>query len=330
MKALQVVRPRSFVWVELPIPHLTAGSPQRIVVRTASVSMCGSDIPFFTGSKRWRSYPLTPGAPIHECVGQVVESTSDMFRPGDQVVAIPEGDQGLAEFFVALETKAVRLPPEAADRETCCLIQPLSTVINAADRLGDVQGRSIAVIGLGSIGLFFCWLLKKRGAGHIVGIDPSAQRCRVAEDLGANRTFPQRSIEVVHTDRQNAGAWEPPDICIEAVGHQMETLNDCLELVRKRGTVLAFGVPDQRVYAVEFETFFRKNAHLLAVVTPDWSEYLVKARDVYLANRAELDILITHRFPIRDAEKAFTMYERHEDGILKALLDVTCFDANCA
>jgi citrate lyase alpha subunit len=24
------------------------------------------------------------------------------------------------------------------------------------------------------------------------------------------------------------------------------------------------------------------------------------------------------------------MYERHEDGILKALLDVTCFDANCA
>ena len=42
----------------------------------------------------------------------------------------------------------------------------------------------------------------------------------------------------------------------------METLNDCFELVRKRGTVLAFGVPDQHVYAVEYETFFRKNAHL--------------------------------------------------------------------
>jgi L-iditol 2-dehydrogenase len=162
-----------------------------------------------------------------------------------------------------------------------------------------------------------------------VGIDPSAHRCRVAEELGAHKTFQQRSIEVVHAARQHADAWEPPDICIEAVGHQMETLNDCLELVRKRGTVLAFGVPDQHVYALEFETFFRKNAHLLAVVTPDWSEYLAKALDTYVSGRAELDALVTHRFPIRDAEKAFAMYERHEDCILKAVLDATCFDANC-
>ena len=35
-----------------------------------------------------------------------------------------------------------------------CLIQPLSTVMNAVDRLGDLAGRSVAVVGLGSIGLF--------------------------------------------------------------------------------------------------------------------------------------------------------------------------------
>jgi threonine dehydrogenase-like Zn-dependent dehydrogenase len=329
MKALQVLRPRSFSLVEVPVPRLSAGSPARIAVRTGWVSMCGSDIPFFTGGKRWRSYPLAPGAPMHECAGQVVESASGLFRPGDFVVAIPDGDQGLAEYFVAQAAKAIRLPPDLPDPGACCVIQPLSTVMNALDRLGDVAGKSVAVVGLGSIGLFFCWLLKQRGAGRIVGIDPSAHRCQVALRLGADRTFPQRSIEVVHAARQNADAWEPPDICIEAVGHQMETINDCLELVRKRGTVLAFGVPDQHVYAVEFETFFRKNAHLVAVVTPEWGEYLAKARDLYLANRAELDSLITHRFPIRDAERAFTMYERHEDGILKALLDAACFDANC-
>ena len=37
----------------------------------------------------------------------------------------------------------------------------------------------------------------------------------------------------------------------------------------------------------------------------------------------ELAALISHRFPIRDAEKAFTLYERHADGITKALLDAT-------
>jgi threonine dehydrogenase-like Zn-dependent dehydrogenase len=329
MKALQVCRPRSFSPVEVPMPRLSAGGPDRIVVRTGWVSMCGSDIPFFTGGKRWRSYPLAPGAPMHECVGQVVESTSALFRPGDPVVAVPDGDQGLAEFFIAQAAKAVRLSSDLTDPGACCLIQPLSTVVNGLDRLGDVAGKSVAVIGLGSIGLLFCWLLKLRGAGPIVGIDPLYQRCQVAGRMGADRTFAQRSVEVVHAARQSADAWTLPDICIEAVGHQMETINDCLELVRKRGTVLAFGVPDQHVYALEFETFFRKNAHLVAVVTPEWSEYLAVARDLYLAHRSELDSLITHRFPIRDAETAFAMYELHEDGILKALLDAACFDAEC-
>jgi threonine dehydrogenase-like Zn-dependent dehydrogenase len=328
MKALQVNQPRSFVMVQTPVPHLPSGSPERILVRTAQVSMCGSDIPFFTGSKRFKTYPLPAGAPIHECAGQVVESKSSLFEPGDRVVCIPEGDQGLAEFFVAQAAKATKLPPELADCDTSCLIQPLSTVINAVDRLGDVEGQTVAVIGLGSIGILFCWLLKKRNAAQIVGIDPSEHRCRVAEEMGANRTFPTRSIEVVHLMRQHPGDWKPPEICIEAVGHQMETLNDCIELVKKRGTILAFGVPDHPVYAFEYESFFRKNANLLAVVTPDWSEYLTEARDVFISHRQELEALVTHRFPIQDAEKAFTLYANHDDGILKALLDATAWETN--
>jgi len=252
-----------------------------------------------------------------------------LFQPGDQVIAIPEGDQGLAEFFVAQAIKAARLPPDLARRDASCMIQPLSTVMNAVDRLGDLQDKSVVVVGLGSIGLFFCWLLKKRGAGRIVGIDPISHHCQLAEALGASRTFPLRSIEVVHRARQTPGEWDQPDLCIEAVGHQMETLNDCFELIRKRGTVVAFGVPDQSVYAVEFETFFRKNAHLIAVVTPEWGEYLAKARDLFIECREELEMLVTHRFSIKDAEQAFALYERHEQGMIKAVLDMSCWDTNC-
>ncbi len=323
MRALCLTSPRAFGLVDLPVPHLGAGSAGRILVRTTCVSMCGSDIPFFTGSKRFRTYPLAPGAPVHECMGEVVESTAGPFQPGDHVVAMPEGDQGLAEFFVAQEARAVRLPPDLAGHDASCLIQPLSTVLNALDRVGDVAGKSVAVVGLGFMGLLFCSLLRKRGARRVVGIDPCPQRCQVAEDLGAARTFPARSIEVLHTARQQAGQWEPPDICIEAVGHQMDTINDCLELVRREGTVVAFGVPDQPVYTIEYETFFRKNARLLAVVTPRWDEYLARARDLFLQHREELAGLVTHRLPVLDAERAFTLYEHHGDGVIKVLLDAT-------
>jgi len=329
MKALQVLQPRTFAKIEIPRPELNAGESSQILVRSAWFSMCGSDIPFFSGGKRFKkhprfeNYPLAWGMPIHECVGQVIESTSARFGPGDWVVAIPESDQGLAEFFVAQAFKAVQLPNDQENKVDCCLIQPLSTVINAVNRLGDVRGKSIAVIGLGSIGLFFCWLLKQRGAGQIIGIDPIAARCEVAEKLGVEQTLPMRSIEVIHLIRQNPNQWEPPEILIEAVGHQMDTINDCFELVQYQGTILAFGVPDQPVYAIEYETFFRRNAHLVAVVTPDWQPYLERSRDLFLEHQETLSSLVTHHFAIREVDKAFRMYEGHEDGIIKAIIDAT-------
>lgn len=326
MKVLQVRQPNAFDLVELPIPALSITPPERILIKTRWVSLCGSDIPFFTGNKRHVNYPLPPGAPIHESIGQVVESQSDKFRPGDLVLAIPEGDQGLAEYFLAQAGKTIHLPAELAGCDDSCLIQPFSTVLNGVDQLGDVQGKSTAVVGLGSIGLFFCWLLKQRGAGSILGIDPNPSRCQVAESLGATRTAALRSVEAVHAMRQEPGQWPPLDICIEAVGHQSETINDCLELVRWQGKVLAFGVPDQHVYAIEYEKFFRKNAVLIATVTPDWSDYLARAAEIYLPHREILSKLVTHRLPIIEASKAFTLYARHEDNILKVILDASVWE----
>jgi threonine dehydrogenase-like Zn-dependent dehydrogenase len=326
MKALQLVQPRIFDMVNVPMPEMHKDTSELILVRTRWVSLCGSDISFFNGNKRYITYPLSIGAPIHESVGVVVKSQSKQFRPGDMVLAIPEDDRGLAEYYVALAGKAIHLPEELASCDDSCLIQPLSTVLNAVDQLGDIQGKSVAVIGLGSIGLFFCWLLKKRGAGQILGIDPNPYRCQVAEKLGASKTISLRSVEVVHASHQEPDQWQTLDICIEAVGHQTETLNDCIELVRKQGTILSFGVPDQPVYPIEYETFFRKNAVLIAVVTPDWSDYLARARDLFLTYHKELTWLVTHRLPIKDAGKAFTLYEHHEENILKVILDAAAWE----
>jgi L-iditol 2-dehydrogenase len=320
MRALQVVRPRSFESIQIPIPKLPEEKGY-ILVRAAWALTCGSDIPFFIGNKRFRNYPLAPGAPIHECSGEVVESSSERFRPGARVLSIPDGDLGLAEYYLAQASKTMVMDPGINDLGTACIIQPLSTVMSSIDRLGNLQGKSVAVLGLGSIGLMFCWLAKKRGANSVIGIDPSADRCRFAETLGATQAICSRGIELIHRARAVPREWNPPDICIEAVGHQAETINDCLELVRKYGTVVAFGVPDRSVYAFEYEIFFRKNAQLIATVTPDWAEYLPKAQILYLANQEVLSSLITHRMPMREAEKAFGMYERHENGIIKAALD---------
>ncbi len=274
-------------------------------------------------------FPMPPGAPVHECVGQVVASTSARFQQGDWVMAIPDGNQGLAEFFTAQERRAVSLPPHLDRYDTCPLIQPLSTVLNAVDRLGEVRGRSVLVMGLGSIGLMFCWLLQQRGAAAITGIDPLAERCALAETIGATATYTMRGIESAHWSRLDPGCGLSAEIVIEAVGHQPFSINDCLQLVQKDGTVVAFGVPDDPVYPLEYEIFFRKNARLQAVVTPDWSRYLPAARDLFLAHRATLEPLFTHCYPIVQAGQAFEHYEKHADGIIKLLLNATCWGSDC-
>jgi len=180
---------------------------------------------------------------------------------------------------------------------------------------------------LGSIGLFFCWLLRRRGAGSIIGIDPLQHRCHVAQAMGATLTLPRPAVEVVRGLRAAPPGWVDPNICIEAVGHQSQTLNDCIHLVAEGGSVLAFGVPDEPMYEIEFERFFRKNAQLVAVVTPDWHRYLREARDLLTSTRQELAALVTHRFPILDTGRAFSLYAERRDGILKAVLDATSWNS---
>jgi threonine dehydrogenase-like Zn-dependent dehydrogenase len=317
VKALHLVKPRQFEIVQVPTPEI---GDDQILVRLGKVVLCGSDIPKFVGTWPGLEYPLPPGMPIHECVGVVEDSRSPRFRAGDPVVAVPKGDQGLADYYVADAVKAIRIPEPLIDSEASLLIQPLSTVIYALDRLADVTGSTALVVGLGPIGLLATWLLIQYGA-RVLGVDPIAWRCDAARRLGAVRTFELHSERLLHFVARDQG-WEPPDICVEAVGQQIRTINHCLYLVKHGGQVLALGVPLEPIYPFDYTRFFRQNVHLIASVTPPNESYMVRAAEMISRHEGELDFLITHRFTLDRAAAAFTLYEtRGDDKPLKVLIE---------
>jgi threonine dehydrogenase-like Zn-dependent dehydrogenase len=320
MRALQVVKPRQFRDIETARPE--TGNNQ-ILVRLEKAVLCGSDIPKFTGMWRGLQYPLPPGMPIHECVGVVVDSHSPRFQMGDRVVAIPRGDRGLAEYYVADASKAVCIPEPLSDSETNLLIQPLSTVVYALDRLGDIAGCTAVVVGLGPIGLLATWLLERYGASKIIGVDPIASRCEAARYVGAAQTFETNSERLLPLIAQD-DTWEPADICIEAVGQQTRTINDCLYLVRRCGQVLALGVPLESIYPFDYHRFFRQNIHLIASVTPPDETYMMRAADLICQHKRALAFLITHRFTLDKVTEAYKLYETPNwDDSLKILIDGT-------
>jgi threonine dehydrogenase-like Zn-dependent dehydrogenase len=318
MRSLQITRPRLIEIIDAPYPSLPGKG--WIIVRLIHALICGSDLPAFSGKYQVLNYPLQPGMFIHECTGEVAESTSNRFRPGDRVVAMPHECCGLSEYYPAPEDSAVRIPDVFDNAELAPLIQPLSTVLYAAEKLGDVTNQSVTILGGGPIGLMMTWILNMRGASPIRIIDPIRDRCEFAKTFGASATLAVTSTEARSLHRSNMLGFSEADICVEAVGHQQEVLNDAIAFVRSEGRLLVLGIPDQPVYALEYERLLRKNLQLIASVTPNWVDYMTKAAEILIQHERKLQPLITHRFDITSAAKAYSLCEARTDGVCKALL----------
>lgn len=281
--------------------------PGRVLVRLHAGGICGSDLPSFLGRRNPFVDSLgEPGYPLHEVVGTVLQT-------GERIVGWADGHRGLAEYFVARTDAIVALDGELSDVEAT-VVQPLCTVLHQLDRLGDVAGRRVAVIGQGPIGLLFSHALKARGA-YVIGVD-RVDRSDCAAAFGVD--------EVVWND---AAAWaadveEPPEIVVEAVGHHAGPLEAAVEALADGGTVLAFGVPDETHYAFPFTRFFRKHATLIAGAATDRAQALATAREYLRSHKDLLEPYVTNVLPVERAQDAFELAVDPVVGRLKVVLAV--------
>lgn len=183
------------------------------------------------------------------------------------------------------------LPPEVSLR-TGAVIEPLSVALHAISRAGDVRGRTVLVNGCGPIGSLAIAALKHTGAARVIGADVSAHALSIASTVGAD--------EVV-----NVGIGEPlplnVDIVIEASG-VAAALGSLIGATRADGVIVQAG----NLRAGTLET------NIAGIVTKEidyrGSYRFADEMDTAIRMLAEgLDIsaVITHEFPIDDAEEAF-------------------------
>ena len=315
MWAHRLIAPGQLEAVEVDEPG--EPRPGRVVARFEAGGICGSDLPSFLGLRDLLTGAShgKPGYPMHELVGKVEASAADDLPVGARVVGWAEGHLGLAEKFPARADQVCALDDELPAIQAT-VIQPLCTVLYAVRRLGDVRGARVAVIGQGSIGMLFSYVLKAAGAGHVTGVDPIDRR-DAASAFGVDTMEWSTSSEWA----ASLGDGARPEIVVEAVGHQAATLDDAVEAVAHGGTVLAFGVPDETHYAFPFARFFRKDATLLAGITQDRRRSLAAARDYLVEHRELLDAYITDVFPVAEAQAAFELAVKPTAGRLKVVLE---------
>lgn len=318
MRAAQITAPRHIEIVDVPEPRLNGAAPGMIKVRVERACLCGSDSPWFTHMPR---YPQPPGESIHECLGTVVESTSARFAVGDLALAVPYRQAGLCEYFCVSDANAIHLPRGQMPLERLLMAQPLGTAIWACRKLGNLIGLDMVVVGQGPMGLLFSHLLSNLGARTVIGLDRLDYRLEAAHAMHATHT--------INVDRQDPAAavreiteGKMADVAFEVVGHQGIAIDLCLDLVRRLGTVVAFGSPDRATYRdFPYEKLFRQNLTLIGSVTADPLSSYPLARDMILQGRIDVSPLITHVLPFFEVQKAFELFVDRQDRAIKVVLD---------
>jgi len=109
---------------------------------------------------------------------------------------------------------------------------------------GAVAGRSVAVLGAGTIGLFTLAVLRAHGAGKVISTDPNPRKRQRATALGANATIDARSPDVAEQVRKALGG--SADIVFDCVAVQA-SMDQAIAIADKGGTVVVVGVPSREV-----------------------------------------------------------------------------------
>jgi len=279
--------------------------------------LCGSDLPYFECSET--RYPPGVGHSLHEMIGTVLATTGSRFKPGERVLAVPVDQRGFFERYVVSELRAIPLAKGVPDSEAL-LAQPLGTVLYALRTLPSVLGQTVAVVGQGPIGQLFNLALRNLGAARVIGIDRDRRRLVRSCDHGATHAICSQEEHVVDVVREIT-CGEMTDLVIEAVGHADQALNLCIELTRRHGRLLVFGVPTEVIDGVRWRDLFVKNLTVHTSVNPDFEVDFPLAMQWIAERRIDVKSLVTHRYPLSEIQRAFETFRDHTEGALKVLVE---------
>jgi len=282
MKAAVLYGDYDLRYEEFPEPETRPGC---VKVRVCACGICGSDIPRITAGGA-HYYPIVLGHEFSGYIAEVGEGVTDL-KAGDHVAAIPlipcmkcrdceQGNYsqckhyvfvgsriqgGYADYVVLPERNVIRIDPRIP-YEQGALFEP-STVALHGIRCTDYQGgKTVAVLGGGTIGVFVLQWAKILGARKVVVFGRSKQHLEVSRRLGADAvisTLDEDFLEQADACTDGIGF----DYVFEAAGTPV-TIKLALALASNHAQVCMIGTPTGKIEFTkqEWEWLNRKELRL--------------------------------------------------------------------
>lgn len=330
MKAVHFLGHGEISLDEVPMP---AAEGQDVVVRIRSAAICGTD----RENLEREGQSTVPG---HESAGDVVAvDQASWLKVGDRVAInchITCGscehcirgdltfcedlsivgfdiDGGFAEFTRIPESCCMLLPDDISYEAGALLVDMLGTAYRAVKRAVIFPGDRVAVWGAGPVGLSALIVAPWLDA-EVAMIDFNAYRLEMARSLGATLAVNPADDEVATA----LGDWTEGrgvDVAFECAGNP-QAAEQALPAIKKRGTLAYVGVADQLTLS-PWEDLIQRELTIYGsrcFVLPEFDDLISLLR-----RGLPVEEIVTHRFPLREAESAFGVFHSAECG--KVLLE---------
>lgn len=343
MQALTFQAPARVAVDERPEPELVESHDAVVAVEAAGV--CGSDLHLYHGR-----VALEPGFTMgHEFVGTVLAAGDGVssVAEGDRVLGCyctacgdcfycARGDfhkcdrgrvfghgaalgslQGAQaeQVLVPNADLTLRRVPQGMSRDAALFAgDVLGTGYHAVHAAGVEPGATVAVLGLGPVGLCAVQAARAMGAGRVLAVDSVEHRLRMAESFGAVAIH--RGEDDVRAVVKGETAGRGADVTVDAVGHP-DAFELACRVTRKAGTVSAVGVYVEQMEVpmgliwVKALTVCTGHANVIAHVDA--------VLELIESGQVDPLPLVTHHMKLADAPEAYAAYDRRE--ALKIVLE---------
>lgn len=312
MRAVLLHEPSKPEVTEVPDP---APGPGDVIIAVDACGICGTDLHILDGDFAPTPYPIVPG---HEFCGVVVASggTTDITEGAFAAVdpslfcgrcrecrrgrgnlcrhwgAIGVTVDGAFAEFVAVPAANVYPLDEAIPRSWGTIVEPLSCVVHALDRLDTLAGRSVLIYGAGTMGLLLAQAIRREGVTRLGVVDTRGDRLSVAGRVGVDEVGPT-------ADGLSASRW---DLVIDATG-AVSAIEDGLGRVSRGGTFLVFGVAPAHATA-RFSPFRIYNDEITVIGSMAVLHSFGRAVELLASGAIDPEPLLTHRLPLDSYEDA--------------------------
>ncbi len=343
MKAMVLTGIGKMEIAEQPAPELR--NPTDVMLRIMRAGICGSDLHYYTQGRIGEQIVRFPFCIGHECSAVVAEIGKQVtrFRPGDLVVVDPSVSCGVCDqcraghFHTCRTVRFLGCPGQLEGclcellvmPEDCCysargltadqaaLVEPLTIGYYAVQLSGDLKGKKIGILGSGPIGLSVLLAAQDAGASAIYVTDRLDYRLDAAQHQGATWTGNADRMDIVYDIIRH----EPLelDVVFECCGQQ-SAFDQAMRLCKPMGRLVIVGIPETDMSSFAAHDARRKG--LTFVNVRRQNECIDPVIDLINKGRVKPDFMITHRFSLDQAGKAFELLADYRDGIIKAMVDI--------